>query len=38
MAGMNKWEFHNLLGKEKIPRNYDVDELKKDIKTLKESI
>jgi len=35
MAGMNKWEFHNLLGKEKIPRNYDVDELQKDLQTLK---
>jgi len=36
MAGMNKWEFHDLLGKEKIPRNYNVGEFQKDRKTLKE--
>jgi len=36
LAGMSKWEFHILLGKEKIPRSYDIEELEKDIKTIVE--
>lgn len=35
LAGMSKWEFHFLLGKEGIPRRYDLEELEKDLKTLK---
>jgi predicted HTH domain antitoxin len=34
LAEMSKWEFHLLLGKEGIARNYDVDELEEDLKTL----
>lgn len=34
LAGMNKWEFHLLLGEEGIVRRYDVEELEEDLKTL----
>jgi predicted HTH domain antitoxin len=36
LAGMTKWEFHSLLGKEGIPRHYDVEDLEEDLKTLEE--
>jgi predicted HTH domain antitoxin len=36
LAGMTKWEFHSRLGEEDILRNYDVEELEKDLKTLEE--
>jgi len=34
LAGMNKWEFHLLLGEEGIVRRYDMEELEEDLKTL----
>jgi len=34
LAGSTKWEFHRLLGKAQIERNYDLEELKSDIQTL----
>lgn len=34
LAGMNKWDFHNLLGKKDIIRKYDMEELERDLKTL----
>ena len=34
LAGMTKWEFQALLGKEGIFRRYDVQDLEKDISTL----
>jgi predicted HTH domain antitoxin len=34
LAEMTKWEFHQLLGKERIVRGYDVEELEEDLKTL----
>lgn len=34
LAGMNKWDFHNLLGKKGIIRKYDMEELERDLKTL----
>ena len=34
LAGMNKWEFHLLLGDEGIVRRYDMEELEEDLKTL----
>ena len=34
LAGMDIWEFHALLGEEGIVRNYDVEELKRDLDTL----
>jgi predicted HTH domain antitoxin len=33
-AGLTKWEFHKLLGKSGITRNYDLEELERDLKTL----
>lgn len=36
LAGMNKWDFHNLLGKKGIIRKYDMEELERDLKTLAE--
>lgn len=36
LAGINRWEFHDLLGKEKVIRRYDVHELEDDLKTLEE--
>ncbi len=36
ISGLSKWEFLELLSKEKIPLNYDVDELKKDLKVIEQ--
>jgi len=36
LAHLNRWEFHELLGKEGITRRYDVKEFDEDLKTLKE--
>lgn len=36
LAGMQKWDFHNLLGKKGIIRKYDMEELERDLKTLAE--
>lgn len=34
VAGLTKWEFHELLGTENITRRYDVDDLQQDLRTL----
>jgi predicted HTH domain antitoxin len=34
LTAMTKWEFHLLLGKEGIVRNYDLEELNEDLRTL----
>lgn len=34
LAEMSKWEFHLLLGEERIVRRYDVEELEEDLSTL----
>jgi len=34
LAGMGKWEFHDLLGKEGVIRHYDLKDLQDDLKTL----
>ncbi len=34
LAGLTKWEFHKLCGRAGIARNYDLEELKRDLKTL----
>ena len=34
LTGLTKWQFHRLLGKENIVRNYDVEDLETDLKTL----
>lgn len=34
LAGMLKWDFHNLLGKKGIIRSYDLEELERDMNTL----
>jgi len=34
LAQMTKWEFHSLLGQEKIERSYDLEELSADLNTL----
>ena len=34
LAGMNKWEFHLLLGEEGVVRRYDLEELEADLATL----
>ena len=36
LAGMTRWDFHDLLGKEDIPRRYDIEELEDDLQTLEE--
>ena len=36
LAGMSRWDFHDLLGEEGIPRRYDVEELEEDLQTLEE--
>jgi predicted HTH domain antitoxin len=36
LAGMTKWQFQSLLGEEGILRNYDVEELERDLKTLED--
>ena len=35
LAGLTKWEFHELLAKEQITMNYDLDELERDLDTLR---
>lgn len=34
LAQMSKWEFHHLLGQEKIVRHYDIEDLKEDLESL----
>ncbi|MBI3945728.1 MAG: UPF0175 family protein [Armatimonadetes bacterium] len=34
LAGMGAWDFHRLLGDEGIVRNYDLEELQEDLRTL----
>lgn len=34
LAEMTRWDFHELLGEEEVPRRYDVDELDEDLATL----
>jgi len=36
LAGLSKWDFLELLAKEKIPLSYDVEEVEKDLKTVEE--
>jgi len=36
LAGLTKWEFSRLLGKDGIPRHYDLEEFEKDLRTLRE--
>jgi hypothetical protein len=36
LAGMTRWDFHELLGEEGILRRYDVEELEEDLQTLEE--
>jgi len=36
LAGITRWEFHDLLGEEGITRRYDVAELEEDIKTIED--
>ncbi|RLI86055.1 MAG: hypothetical protein DRO98_05960, partial [Archaeoglobales archaeon] len=38
LAGMTKWEFHELLAKEKVVRRYDLEELEKDEEVVRELI
>ena len=35
MAGMNHWDFQQLLGSRQIPLHYGVEEFEKDVQTLK---
>ena len=35
LAEMSKWDFHDLLGNRKIPRQYDVEDFEDDLKTIK---
>jgi len=34
LTGLSKWEFSKLLGKAGIKRNYDLEELERDLQTL----
>jgi len=36
LAGMTRWDFHDLLAEEGIPRRYDVEEIEEDLQTLEE--
>lgn len=36
LSGMNKWLFQEFLSKENVPMNYDIDELEKDLETIKD--
>jgi len=36
LAGMSRWEFHDLLGDEGVTRRYDVEELEEDLETIEE--
>lgn len=35
LAGLNKWQFQEILAKEKVPLNYDLEELERDLETLR---
>jgi len=35
LAGLNKWQFQEILSKEDIPLNYDIEELERDLETLR---
>jgi predicted HTH domain antitoxin len=35
LAEMNTWQFQEILAKENIPVNYDVEELERDLETLR---
>jgi len=34
LAGLTKWQFHELLAQEQIPRRYDVEDLDGDVQAL----
>ena len=34
VAGLTKWQFHEILGTEHIVRRYDADDLQQDLRTL----
>lgn len=34
LAGMTRWDFHDLLGEEGVLRRYDIKELEEDLQTL----
>jgi predicted HTH domain antitoxin len=34
LAGMSHWAFHELLGREGVPRSYDVRDFEQDLRTL----
>jgi predicted HTH domain antitoxin len=34
LAGITRWDFHDLLGEEGVLRRYDMKELEEDLKTL----
>jgi predicted HTH domain antitoxin len=36
LAGLSKWEFHELLAAEGVPRHYDLEELEADLQTLED--
>lgn len=36
LAGMNKWDFVEVLGSRKIPLNYDIDSFREDLKTIRD--
>ncbi len=36
LAGLNKWQFQEILAKENIPLNYDIEELERDLETLRD--
>ncbi len=36
LAGLSKWEFHELLAAEGVSRHYDLEELEADLRTLEE--
>jgi predicted HTH domain antitoxin len=36
LAGLSKWEFHELLATEGVPRHYDLEELEADLQTLED--
>lgn len=35
LAELNKWQFQEILAKENIPLNYDIEELERDMETLR---
>lgn len=35
LAGLNKWQVQEILAKENIPLNYDIEELERDLETLR---